>query len=147
MLSFHISIHARSPAVGGGSEIQLAGQTIQVLSVPPEALATPFAISFEQAAAALTVLDRLFFEPDGSLVWVSARDEAPWQVDGNLFDRNGRLLFVDLKGTCPEGAFNRLLGTLGWPATAVMIQLVREAVFVEEAEFRRFAGAPVQVKK
>jgi len=36
-----------------------------------------------------------------------------------------------------------LLTALGWPATAVMFQLTREAVFLDEAEFRRFAAVMV----
>ena len=63
-----------------------------------------------------------------------------WQIDGNLFDRAGRLLFVDLKGSCPDDQLDRLLSAFGWPATPVMFQLVREAVFLDNAEFRRVAG-------
>jgi hypothetical protein len=81
----------------------------------------------------------MFCEPDGSFVWVSSQGEPAWQVDGNLYDRNERLLFVDLKGTCPPREFDRLLGALGWPSTALMFQLTREAVFLDEAEFRRHA--------
>jgi hypothetical protein len=57
-----------------------------------------------------------------------------------LFDRNGRLLFVDLKGSCPADQFDRLLSAFGWPETPVMFQLTREAVFLDEVEFRGFAG-------
>ena len=140
MLSFHTSVHARSPTVTDGSEITLSGQAVRTLLVPPEALATPFAVSFEEAGAALANLERLFFEPDGSFVWASPRDGANWQIDGNLFDRAGRLLFVDLKGSCPADQLDRLLSAFGWPATPVMFQLVREAVFLDNAEFRRVAG-------
>jgi hypothetical protein len=143
MLSFHISVHARSPTVTDGDEITLSGQAVRTLSVPQEALATPFAVSFEEAGAALANLERLFFEPDGSFVWASPRDDAYWQIDGNLFDRAGRLLFVDLKGSCPADQLDRLLSAFGWPATPVMFQLVREAVFLDDGEFRRFAGAHV----
>jgi hypothetical protein len=83
----------------------------------------------------------MFFEPDGSFVWTSPSNEPAWQVDGNLFDRNGRVLFVDLKGSCPGDQFDRLLSALGWPATPLVFQLVREAVFLDEAEFRRYAAS------
>ena len=62
-------------------------------------------------------------------------------MEGNLFDRNGRLLFADLKGSCPDEKLDRLLSAFGWPGTAVMFQLVREAVFLSEPEFRRYAAA------
>jgi hypothetical protein len=140
MLSFHTSVHARSATVTDGAELKLSGQAVRTLSVPPEALAAPLAVSFEEAGAALGKLERLFFEPDGSFVWASPRDGARWQIDGNLFDRAGRLLFVDLKGSCPIDQLDQLLSAFGWPATPVMFQLVREAVFLDDAEFRRFAG-------
>ncbi|HTQ38543.1 MAG TPA: hypothetical protein VMJ32_05920 [Pirellulales bacterium] len=139
MLSFHTAVHARSPEVAAGPEIRLRGTTFQTLTVNPSALATAFPVSFEQAGAALEKLERLHFEPDGSFVWVSGRDELAWQIDGNLFDRSGRLLFVDLKGTCPSRQFDQLLAAFGWPTTAVMFQLLREAAFLDETEFRRYA--------
>ena len=122
--------------------VSLHGQQFQILEVSPEALATPFAISFEEAGAALEKLERMFFEPDGSFVWTSGAGEPNWQIDGNLFDRAGRLQFVDLKGNCPRELFDRLLAAFGWPTMPVMFQLVREAVFLDDAEFRRMAEIP-----
>jgi len=139
MFSFHIALHARGPEVTGGPEVQLRGANFRTLIALPADLAASLPVSFEQAGESLGKLERLYFEPDGSLVWVSSQGEPAWQVDGNLFDRAGRLLFVDLKGTCPGKQFDRLLSAFGWPATAVMFQLVREAVFLGEAEFRRYA--------
>jgi hypothetical protein len=140
MIAFQITIHARPDGVPIGPIIDLGGRRVQTLLVLPKLLATPFQASFEQAMAKLEKLARLFIEPDGSFVWASSQGESNrWQVDGNLFDRNGRLLFVDLKGTCPTEQFDQLLAALGWPETAVMFQLTREAVFLDEAEFRQFA--------
>jgi hypothetical protein len=140
MLAFHISVHARpAEAALNATPTPIDGQSVRTLAISAEELATPFAVSFEQAGEALGNLPRLFFEPDGSFVWVSPRDETAWQVDGNLFDRAGRLQFVDLKGRCPPAKLDRLLGAFGWPQTAVMFQLVRAAVFLEETEFRRVA--------
>ena len=99
------------------------------------------ACSFEEAADRLKQLARMYCEPDGSFVWASPQGQPPWQVDGNLYDRAGSLLFVDLKGTCPAEEFDRLLAALGWPASKLMFQLVREAVFLDETEFRRHALA------
>jgi hypothetical protein len=141
MLSFHISIHARPPEVAKRSDVKLDRGVFHSLAVQQAALATPFQISFEEAGAALAKLDRMFFEPDGSFVWTSPHGQTAWQVDGNLFDRSGRLLFVDLKGSCPSEQFDQLLSALGWPTTPLMFQLVREAVFLDEAEFRCFAAS------
>lgn len=116
------------------------GRLVQTLKVPHESLAAPLGVSFEAAAQSLEQLPRMFFEPDGSFVWTSGQDEPAWQVDGNLFDRDGRLLFVDLKGTCPVARFEDLLNACGWPATPVMVQLVRQAIFLDEQVFRQFAA-------
>jgi hypothetical protein len=141
MLSFHITIHPRPPEVAQGNDIKLDRGIFRPLAVPQAALATPFQISFEEAGAALAQLERMFFEPDGSFVWASPRGQTAWQLDGNLFDRNGRLLFVDLKGSCPSEQFDQLLSALGWPATPIMFQLVREAAFLDEDQFRCYAAS------
>jgi hypothetical protein len=139
MFSFHTVVHACSAEVGEGPEIELRGKHFRTLAVNPAVLVAPMPVSFEQAGEALTQLERLFFEPDGSFVWVSSQNEQPWQVDSNVFDRNGHVLFVDLKGACPEQQFDQLLSAFGWPTTTLMFQLVREAVFLAEADFRRYA--------
>jgi hypothetical protein len=144
MLAFHVTVHAKGGGVTPGPVVELTGQagvklTVTTLAMSAEELAQPFDISFEEAAERLARLERMFVEPDGSFVWVSSADEPRWQVDGNLFDRNGRLLLVDLKGTCDERQFDALLTALGWPETPLVFELVREAMFVDEATFRQYA--------
>ena len=142
MYHFHVSAHARPVEAMPGPSIVLGGQTYPTLEVPRAALSgTMMGCTFEEAAARLAELSRMFIELDGAFVWVSAQGETPWQVDGNLYDRAGSLAFVDLRGSCASGEFDRLLAAFGWPQEKLMFQLVREAVFVEEAEFRRIAAA------
>ena len=140
MLSYHVCLHARPADARTGPVKNLAGLELPTLEVIPAEL-PPLGASFEEATAALEALPRMYCEPDGSFVWVSSADGAPWQVDGNLYDRAGRLLFVDLKGCSPVSEFDRLLAACGWPATEVIFQLVREAIYLAEPEFRRFAAA------
>jgi hypothetical protein len=138
MYAFHATIHARPPAAIAGDPVRLNGASYPTLRVAPDVLgAFPFACTFEEAANGLVKLERMYCEPDGSFVWVSAQADESWQVDGNLYDRNERLLFVDVKGKCPASEFDRLLRCLGWPESPVMFQLVREAVLLAEADFRR----------
>jgi hypothetical protein len=141
MYRFHITIHARGKHVTAGKVRSVDGRPVRTLSVPREALGEPMAVSFEEARAALAELPRIYVEPDGSLVWVSSSNEADrWQVDGVLYDRAERLLFVDLSGSCPSASFDAFLRCLGWPETPLMFQLTRQAVFLDETEFRRFAA-------
>lgn len=136
---FHATVHVRPLEAAPRPLFEIDGgstQTLQLARLPDR----PFDLSFEDAAAALGKLDRLFLEPDGSFVWVSQAGELGWQLDGMLYDRAGHLLYVELKGTCDEQAFDRFLAAFGWPRTPVVFQLVRSAVFLDEAEFRRYAG-------
>lgn len=141
MLAFQATIHRRPPEALPGPEVLLDGQPYRTLQVPHEVLgAATFDRSFETAAQALSALERMYCEPDGSFVWVSSREEPPWQVEGNLYDKDDRLRFVDVKGHCPEAAFDQLLRALGWPATPLLFQVVRAAVLLEGSEFRRYAA-------
>lgn len=141
MYAFEITLHARpAGARPGGSYADATGRW-PTLAVLQEALAEPLAVEFDAALAALTALGRLYAEPDGSFVWTSPGAGPRWQVDGNAFEKGGRVLLVDLKGSCPAAEFDRLLGAFGWPSQQVVMQLIRAAVFLEEQAFRGHALA------
>lgn len=137
--AFDVSVHALAAAAGPGGSHRDAWGEWKVLDVPREALARPLTIGFDAALERLAALERMYVEPDGSFVWTSRREGLSWQVDGNAAERDGRVLLVDLRGSCPPAEFDRLLDALGWPAQTVMFQLVRPAVFLDEATFRRHA--------
>ena len=146
LYAFEITLQARPAEAAAGPPFTDAWGTWPTLDVPKEALAIPLAIGFDAALERLAAIERLYVEPDGSFVWSCSRTSdaaagAWWQVDGNAYDRDGRVLLVDLKGSCPPEEFDRLLAAFGWPAEPFMVQLVRAAVFVDEATFRRHALA------
>ena len=140
LLSFHATVHARPQETGLGNLQMLRGESLPTLAVSSESALGGFPASFEEVEAAYGREPRMFFEPDGSFVWRSSTDEPTWQVDGLVFDRDGRVRYVELKGTCPAARLEWLLAALGWPGQAVMFQPAREAVFLGEAEFRRYAA-------
>lgn len=139
LLAFEISLHALAGDAAAAASYRDAWGEWPTLEVPHAALAVPLAVSFDEAFDRLARIERMFAEPDGSFVWASPREGLSWQVDGNAFERQGRVLLVDLKGSCPEAAFDRLLAAFGWPDQAMMMQLVRPAVFLAEETFRRHA--------
>jgi hypothetical protein len=142
LYAFESSLH-RHPGEGltpRGPHTDAWG-TWPAVTVPNELLAVPLVISFDEAIDRLSQLERMYAEPDGSFVWVSAREGLSWQVDGNVFDRDGRVVLVDMKGSCPPEEFDRLLACFGWPGEPPLFQLVRPAVFLEESVFRRHAEA------
>ena len=120
-INFHVSIYRRASEVEPASAMALFDRT------------------FEEVVDSLSSLPRMFIEPDGAFVWVGSAESA-WQLDGTLYDGPGRLWYVELKGRSPLDDFNRLLSTLGWPETPLVFQLVREAVLLDEAQFRHVAG-------
>lgn len=91
-------------------------------------------VSFEAAAAALEALPRLYFEPDGSFVWVAASERA-WQLEGQLQDRGPQLDHVEIKGTCTPDGFAQFLAAFGWPGVALELHLVSEGRTLSAAEF------------
>ncbi len=118
MLTFHASIYGGSP------------ESTRAL-----------AVTFDQAAAALQQLERLFIEPDGSFVWTGlGASGEPWQVDGNLIDRGDALAYVELKGRCPNEQFDRLLSAFKWPQEALAFNLLQRGVTISETEFRKLAA-------
>jgi hypothetical protein len=136
---FHVSLHAAPPHLPLET-IELHGIRLNSLRVTPTQLAQQsFSSTFEEAVQRLARLDRAFVEPDGSFVWVSAAAQPRWQVDGNLYDRAGRLQFVDLKGTCAPERFDELLAALGWPQQQLAFLLTREAIVLDEQSFRTWA--------
>lgn len=135
---FHISIHARPTGVLVERSVQVDGVVTRILDLPPRKLNTYLPVSFETAETRLARLPRLFIEPDGSFVWVSGRGEFPaWQLDGMMYDRDGRLLYVELKGNGPATPFRDLLTAIGNPDTSLVVQLVRHAVVMDADEFCR----------
>ena len=136
MLPFHVVIRAIPNAELPMRTITLAGSEVDALIVPPELQATPLGVSFEEAAEKLETFPRLHFEPDGSFVWVSSSEvEEAWQVDGNLYDRDGSLIAIDVKGTCSQIHFARLLDVFRSYNRELMIEVVRDAVFLCERDF------------
>ena len=147
LYAFEITLQSQPAEATAGPPLADAWGTWPTLDVPnKELLASPMAIGFDAAFERLAAIERLYAEPDGSFVWTCSRTgdgAAPtwWQVDGNAYERGGRVLLVDLKGSCPPADFDRLLGAFGWPGQPLMMQLVRSATFLDEASFRLHAAA------
>lgn len=136
MSSFHVVIRATPNIQLPTRVIALADRAIEAYIVPPELQAMPLGVSFEEAAEQLETFSRMFFEPDGSFVWVSSSDEElAWQVDGNLYDRDGSLVAIDVKGTCGPTHLAQLFDVFRTAGRELMIEVVRDAIFIRERNF------------
>jgi len=56
--------------------------------------------SFESLAEILGRMPSMFFEMDGSFVWVDHSFTPASQMDGMVYDRQGKLEYVEVKGAC-----------------------------------------------
>jgi hypothetical protein len=73
----------------------------------------PIPSSFEQVAERLQLLDRMYFEMDGSFVWTGECDNERWQLDGVVYDSMGSIQYIDLKGWCPWPNWIHFLAIVG----------------------------------
>ncbi|PQO47607.1 hypothetical protein [Blastopirellula marina] len=105
------------------------------ISLHPDPASGLFPISFEQVEAVWSEWPRMFFEPDGSFVWVA--DDQSWQLDGVVYDRDDHVLRVDLTGVYQTAPLEQLFRTLGWPEANLRVELVRDGQFLEVADFLR----------
>ena len=143
MYAFECSLHALPD-----SEVLASGATLTdscgqwpTLLIAQDQLITPLPIGFDDVLDQLNTFPRLYAEPDGSFVWTSPQENIRWQVNGNLYERNDRVLFVELKGSCPASEFDQLLACFLQDEKACVVQLTRPAVFVTPEIFRAHAGA------
>ncbi|MBC7854822.1 MAG: hypothetical protein IAF94_15425 [Pirellulaceae bacterium] len=104
-----------------------------------QAASQPWKVPFDDAYLQLSQVLGVFIEPDGSFFLASRPGEPQWQVEGNLYDQGPHLAYVEIKGRCPAERLDELLRPLGWPAVALLFQMVREGTQLSEAEFRKAA--------
>jgi hypothetical protein len=136
MISMDVSVYARGATPDGQQPVRLAGITYQSLPAAAQDRRATFCVTFEEAAERMEKLPRFCLEPDGSFVWVGEG----WQLDGQIGEWNGGVASVEVRGTCPAGQFEELLGVFGWPETEVVFEVRRAGVLLEEREFRRLVG-------
>ena len=110
MYAFECSLHAPpdSDAPASGEPLTDSCGLWPTLLIAQDQLSTPLSIGFDDVLNQLGNLPRLYAEPDGSFVWTSPQENTRWQVNGNLYERNDRVLFVEIKGSCPASEFDQL---------------------------------------
>lgn len=126
-MEFHVAWHRAPASCLPGGVWQSPTGAVSTLAPAGGDLAAPWALSFEEALDALARLERLYVEPDGSFVW---RPEVAQQVDGQLSDRAGRLILVELHGRCSGANIDRLAATLNPTHEPLAVQLIREGVYL-----------------
>ena len=74
---------------------------------------TRFSMTLESFADQVSDWPGLYFEMDGSFVWAAREGETNiGQIDGMIYDRDNAIEYLDLKGSAPRFAWEKLLGVL-----------------------------------
>lgn len=68
--------------------------------------------SFESFVATLNDWQGMFIEMDGSFVWAFVCEERRYQVDGMVYDRDGAIEYLELKGNLIPEMWKQLLKAL-----------------------------------
>lgn len=126
----HVVIHRRPTEFSEKPAVELLTQRISPLDIDRP---LPLAVTFDDVLARLVVLDRIFLEADGSFVWSGDG----WQIDGQINDGGDTVDHVELKGTCGIEKWRTILQILGGGTSELMIQFVREGIYVRAEHFGR----------
>lgn len=135
---FHVNIFARSNSRHTAECVPLRNLQLPTVRASRDEF---LPVTFEQVLDALASLPRLDAEPDGFFVTSGDIRGKRWQVSGHLFDFNEHLHRVELHGECPPPTFDAILTAIGWPATPLLFELVKEGVALEEPAFRQWTSA------
>lgn len=144
MLHLHANVYASPPGVERGPTVTVRGLELATLRAddggPPRFHAT-LPVTFEEAESSLGALPRCDFEPDGFFLLTGHEDGVFWRLNGHINEFEGRLHRLELNGECPEAALDVVFEAIGWPATPLAFELVREGAALDEEAFRRYAAA------
>lgn len=135
------TIHPQPPEVPRRRHVLVDGIELRPLEFAGQIADLLFQVSFEELVARLSLLPRMFVEPDGSLVWVGESGGQSWQLDGQVTDRQGHVAQIELCGLCPDVALDELLSALGWPEQTVAFSLVLQGLVLAEPDFRRWLAS------
>ena len=127
----HLVIHRRPTEYAEKPALDLHAKRLPLLDIDRP---LPLAVTFEKVFEQLVALDRMLLEPDGSFVWSGDG----WQIDGQINDGGDTVDNVELKGTCPIEKWRTLVHILGGTTSDLMIQFVREGVYVDAEHFEEY---------
>jgi hypothetical protein len=139
--SFFVRVYGRASSVTNDQRVSSQPSALNSLGSHFEGSLAPLPVDFDSLGRELERWPNLYFEWDGSFVWVSQdrlADGSPaWQVDGMLYDHAGVLQYVELKGYCPLDAWCELTKAMGITATAqqAMIHDVANDRWLDQTTF------------
>jgi hypothetical protein len=124
------------------SRTDLGGQSANSLDTnhPAFGPSSGWDMAFEEFEQMVRDEAGMFFEPDGSWVWTGSEANRRWQLDGQLYDRHGRVVYLELKGWPSVAAWRRLtqwLVTAARESRQPVVHWVREGRWSDLWEVER----------
>lgn len=83
-----------------------------------------FSIDFENFSELVSKWDGMYFEMDGSFVWVD-RKFGRNQLDGMVYDRDGAIEYLELKGNPSSHQLNSIFDTVTCKESTTQISRLR----------------------
>ena len=77
----------------------------------------PLGVRFDDVVQRLISIERMHYEPDGSLLWSGAN----WQIGGIIYDRQEVVQYVELQGTAPAERWQSLVRAIAGPTGQVSV--------------------------
>jgi hypothetical protein len=109
--------------------------TLTGLTLDSQYSSAPFLVDFESTIQTWELWPRMYVEPDGSFVWVGESSAGSWQIDGNLYDRNDKLWYIELQGTITAKDWSALLDSLQLKATEAVLSFAYNGEIVALADW------------
>ncbi|MDA7951904.1 MAG: hypothetical protein MPJ24_10500 [Pirellulaceae bacterium] len=130
----HIILQPYPCEIELASPVKLGNKIITPFTATSCQASSPlFPFTFEETIERLKTLPLLDCEPDGAFWWHSPHGEH-WQVTGNLYDRQDKLFYVELKSNAPGQPMGQFFSTFG-PHENLLIQLPTLGLFLSTEEF------------
>lgn len=136
---FDVVLHPVAPGTRPGETHVDTRGSWPTIRLPVDGAGVTTSIGFDDALARLDALGRAFVEPDGAFVWVGPGGPGRWQVDGNAWERDGRVHAVEARGCCPLAELRRFLAVWRGPDESLAVEVLRAGIHLDEATFLRHA--------
>jgi hypothetical protein len=98
----------------------------------------PLGVLFDEAVQRLTAIERLHYEPDGSLL-LSGRN---WQIGGLIYDRDDVVQYVELQGTAPADQWRSVISAIAGPHVQPSVLRLQDQSLHDLQSFENWTWSP-----
>lgn len=139
---FHVQLYCASSAQSedSGSNFDYQGAML-TRAIPPQGMGF-FGCSFEQWMHKMLQRPGVYAEGDGSWSWTAQekneRGAPVWRMEGMIYDRDGKVFYVDVQGQCTADAWRDMVEALQARDERLSICLAELGVWVSASGFEQW---------